>query len=107
MDTKRKYTSIRLLLTVKFHLIKTVVENKYRNVPMLSLYQYAQAAVETGRRLTCNFCKFFDNLLFCFAFGDGANKQSVVGHRDAHADGFTWSNFTVVALQKRREERQK
>lgn len=92
---------------MKFHLIKTVVENKYRNVPILSLYQYAQAAVETGRRLTCNFCKFFDNLLFCFAFGDGANKQSVVGHRDAHADGFTWSNFTVVALQKRREERQK
>lgn len=50
--------------------------------------------------LTCNLWKLFNNLLFCFALGDGSNKQSVIGHRDAHADVFTRSNFTVVALQK-------
>lgn len=50
--------------------------------------------------LTCDFGKFFNNLLFCFTLGDGANKESIIGHRDAHADVFTWSNFIVVALRK-------
>lgn len=49
-------------------------------------------------RLTCDFCKFLNDLLFCFTLGDGANKQSIIGHRDAHTDVFTWSNFIVVAL---------
>lgn len=50
--------------------------------------------------LTCYFRKFFNNLLFRFTLGDGANKQSIIGHRDAHSNVFSWSNFIVVALQK-------
>lgn len=57
-------------------------------------------------RLTCNFCKFFNNLVFCFTFRDGANKESIISHRDAHADLFSWSYFIIVALWKNQEQAQ-
>ena len=61
---------------------------------------YTEWGVKGGRWLTCDFCKFLNNLLFCFTLGDGANKKSIIGHRDANADVFPRSNFIVVALQK-------
>lgn len=93
MDTQK--SSIRLLFNR--------VASKQTHGKIINVTLKRTLAVEPRCRLTCNFSKFLDNLLFCFALGDGANKQPVVGHGDAHTDGFPWSNFTVVALRKRRE----
>lgn len=43
-------------------------------------------------------------MLFCFTLGDGTNKQSIIGHRDAYANVFPWSNFIVVALWMYRKQ---
>lgn len=50
--------------------------------------------------LTGDFCELLHNLLFCFALGDRADKQSVICHRDAHANVFARSDFTIVTLQR-------
>lgn len=77
--------------------------NTIKNVVMKLMNKYytdlMEWHIQGWCRLTCDFCKFFNNLLFCFTLGDGANEQSIIGHRDAHADVFPRSNFIVVALR--------
>lgn len=55
--------------------------------------------------LTGDFSKLLHNLFFCFALRDGADKQSVIGHRDAHANVFARSDFTVVTLGRGKDSR--
>lgn len=54
-------------------------------------------------RLTGNFGKLFHYLLFSFAFGNGAHKQTIVGNGDAHTNVFTGPYLIVVTLQQKKE----
>lgn len=51
--------------------------------------------------LTGNFGKLFHYLLFSFALGNGAHKQTIIGNRDANTNVFAGPNLIVVTLQEK------
>jgi len=51
---------------------------------------------------TCDFSKLLNNLLLCFAFGNRADEQPVVGDRDTHPDVLVGPNLVIIALRERK-----
>lgn len=66
----------------------------------LQIHAFCHSSQNT-KQLTCYFTKLFNYLLLGFTLRNRANKEPIIGNRDAYTNVFSRTNFMIVILEEK------